>query len=62
MKYHCKKCSKRVPMTRTQGKRLFGRGADAYYLVTYACQVCGETQQSKSYPNWLADVFSVPKR
>lgn len=61
MKTRCPKCRMRVPMKRTQGRRLIGRGADAYYHVTYTCPLCGGTDKQKCYPNLLADIFSVPK-
>jgi hypothetical protein len=62
MKTRCKKCQKRIQMTRLQHRRLIGRGPDAYYRVTYTCPMCEATDEGKCYPNLLADVFRVPKR
>jgi len=62
MKTRCPECNKRVEMKRIQGRRLVGRGADAYYRTTYTCPLCGSSHEGKCYPNLLADFFSVPKR
>ena len=60
------KCRQRCPDCRRHTDhvvrigRLEGSGPDAYHEVSYHCQVCGRVENTRRYPNLLADVFHVP--
>ncbi|HEX4055481.1 MAG TPA: hypothetical protein VHX86_14545 [Tepidisphaeraceae bacterium] len=55
----CADCRRRTDHTVRHG-RTDGRGADAYHIIEYECQVCGRVAKAKCYPNYLAGFFSLP--